>query len=238
MAGPPLAVHFLPAAKRGPNDWRFVGANPGFALRPAATNDERTLAALIVRESDRLSRLLSEFLDFARVRVTRQEPVDLGSVVRGAARLAQAHPGKAEGATVAVEIAQSPLMVNGDEDLLHRTMFNLTLNALQATRPGTTVRVSAALATPARIPRGVASLEGGAVVIDVSDAGTGIAASVRDRLFEPFATTKPGGSGLGLAISHRAIEAHRGVVLVDTGDEGTCFSVFLPHGTDHTGVHA
>jgi nitrogen-specific signal transduction histidine kinase len=52
---------------------------------------------------------------------------------------------------------------------------------------------------------------------------------VRDRLFEPFITTKPGGSGLGLPVVHRAIEAHRGVVLVDTGANGTRFTVLLPH---------
>lgn len=204
--------------------------------RPAATDDERTLGGLIVRESDRLSRLLSEFLDFARVRVTKQEPVDMAGVVRGAVRLAEAHPGRAPDASVVVEITGAPLIVNGDEDLLHRAVFNLTLNALQATRAGTTVRVSAAIAGHDRVPRGVVPLEGGAVVIDVADAGSGIPESVRDRLFEPFTTTKPGGSGLGLAISHRAIEAHRGVVLVDSSERGTRFSVLLPHATDQPGV--
>ena len=204
--------------------------------RPAATEDERTLGGLIVRESDRLSRLLSEFLDFARVRVTKQEPVDMAGVVRGAVRLAEAHPGRAPDASVVVEITGAPLIVNGDEDLLHRAVFNLTLNALQATRAGTTVRVSAAIAGADRVPRGVLPLEGGAVVIDVSDAGNGIPESVRDRLFEPFTTTKQGGSGLGLAISHRAIEAHRGVVLVDSSERGTRFSVLLPHATDQSGV--
>lgn len=206
------------------------------SARPAATDDERTLGALIVRESDRLSRLLSEFLDFARVRVTKQEPVDMAGVVRGAARLAEANPGRARDASVVVEIAGAPLIVNGDEDLLHRAVFNLTLNALQATRPGTTVMVTAAIAGRDRVPRGVVALEDGAIVIDVADSGAGIPESVRDRLFEPFTTTKPGGSGLGLAISHRAIEAHRGVVLVDTSDRGTRFSVLLPHGIDHSGV--
>ena len=60
------------------------------------------------------------------------------------------------------------------------------------------------------------------------DEGPGIPAQVRDRLFEPFTTTKTGGSGLGLAIAHRAIEAHRGVMLVDTNERGTRFTVLLP----------
>lgn len=203
------------------------------SARPAANADERTLGALIVRESDRLSRLLSEFLDFARVRVTKREPVDLGVVVAGAVRLAEAHPGRASASTTKVVIHGDPLIIHGDEDLLHRAVFNLVLNALQATRPGTLVTVTAEPTPPARVPRGVAALDHGAVTIDVADLGPGIAEEVRDRLFEPFTTTKAGGTGLGLAIAHRAIEAHRGVVLVDTGDQGTRFSVLLPRGENN-----
>jgi two-component system sensor histidine kinase PilS (NtrC family) len=195
--------------------------------RPVASDDERTLGKLIVRESDRLARLLSEFLDFARVRVTRREPVDVGSVVRGAARLALAHPGRAEGARLEVAVRDEPLVVLGDEDLLHRAVFNLVLNAVQATEPGTEVRLSASLATGEELPPGV-PFGDQAVALQVTDRGPGIAADVQERLFEPFTTTKRGGSGLGLAIAHRAIEAHRGVVLVDTDANGTRFTVLLP----------
>lgn len=206
------------------------------SARPAANDDERTLGRLIVRESDRLSRLLSEFLDFSRVRVTKRESVDLGGVVRGAVRLAEAHPGRAPNSTIEVTITGDPLAVTGDEDLLHRAIFNLVLNALQATRPGTVVRVTAGPAPTERLPRGVPSLARGAVAIDVTDEGAGIATGVRERLFEPFTTTKVGGTGLGLAIAYRAIEAHRGVVLVDTGDTGSRFRVLIPYDDATPGV--
>ena len=64
----------------------------------------------------------------------------------------------------------------------------------------------------------------------MSDNGPGIPASIRDRLFDPFITTKPGGSGLGLAIVQRAIEAHRGVVYFDSNgpEGGTRFTIILP----------
>ena len=206
------------------------------SARPAANDDERTLGRLIVRESDRLSRLLSEFLDFSRVRVTKRELVDLGGVVRGAVRLAEAHPGRAPNSTIEVTITGDPLAVTGDEDLLHRAIFNLVLNALQATRPGTVVRVTAGPVPAERLPRGVPSLARGAVAIDVTDEGAGIATGVRERLFEPFTTTKVGGTGLGLAIAYRAIEAHRGVVLVDTGDTGSRFRVLIPYDDATPGV--
>ncbi|MBI1810038.1 MAG: sensor histidine kinase [Gemmatimonadetes bacterium] len=195
--------------------------------RPAANDDERTLGNLIVRESDRLSRLLSEFLDFSRVRVTRREPVDVGAVVRGAAAIAAKHPDCAEGATLALSVAAPALVVLGDDDLLHRAFFNLVLNAMQATRPGSTVRVTAGVATPAQLPRGVRFADG-AAAIEIVDEGPGIAEDVADRMFEPFTTTKTGGTGLGLAITHRAIEAHKGIVLVDSGPQGTRMTVFLP----------
>ena len=197
------------------------------STRTAATDDERTLGNLIVRESDRLSRLLSEFLDFARVRITRRDAVDFAAVVRGATSLAASHPDRAAGVTLDVRVADRPLIVHGDDDLLHRAVFNLSLNALQATRPGTTVTIIADLATREQLPRGV-PFPRGAIALQVMDEGVGIPAEVQDRLFEPFTTTKPGGTGLGLAITHRAIEAHRGVVLVDTDARGTRFTVLLP----------
>ena len=207
------------------------------SARQAATDDERTLGNLIVRESDRLSRLLSEFLDFARVRVTRKEPVDLAAVVRGALALASQHPAHAEQPTVQLEadVAAVPLVVLGDEDLLHRAVFNLVLNALQATRPGTTVRIVAALARDDQLPAGV-SFAGGAVALQVMDEGPGIPQLVQERLFEPFTTTKTGGSGLGLAIAHRAVEAHRGVILVDTSSRGTRFTVLMPRSDTDDGA--
>ena len=197
------------------------------SARPVATNDERTLGNLIVRESDRLSRLLSEFLDFARVRVTRREPVDVASVVRGAAALAGSHPSCAEGVKLDLDVSAAPLMIFGDDDLLHRAVFNLALNAVQASRPAQRVRLVAAVAMREQLPRGV-PFPHGAVAVQVIDEGPGIPAQVQDRLFEPFTTTKTGGSGLGLAIAHRAIEAHRGVMLVDTNERGTRFTVLLP----------
>lgn len=200
--------------------------------RPAATDDERTLGNLIVRESGRLSRVLTEFLDFARVRVTRMEPVDLGQIARGAATLALAHPSRADNVRVDVQVDGGILPFVGDEDLLHRAVYNLVLNALQASPASSTVHVSARAVERAHLPSGV-PFESGAFEIAVADAGPGIAPEIAERLFEPFSTTKQGGTGLGLAVTNRAVEAHRGYVLVDSDSAGTRFTVLLPR-TPHT----
>ena len=202
------------------------------ARSPRTTVDERTLAELVVRESDRLSRLLSEFLDFARVRVARVEPVDLSAVARGAASLASAHPDRPSNVEVVCGMAEG-MIVDGDEDLLHRAVFNLALNAVQASPDGGRVRVELAPLSMDEVPAGV-SFDLGGVALRVSDDGPGIPLEIRDRLFDPFFTTKPGGSGLGLSIVHRAIEAHSGFVFVDSDDRGTRVTVLLPsHQSDN-----
>jgi signal transduction histidine kinase len=69
----------------------------------------------------------------------------------------------------------------------------------------------------------------GSVGLRVTDHGSGIPDEVRARLFDPFTTTKPQGTGLGLAVVHRAIVAHKGLVLVDSGAEGTRVTIVLPN---------
>jgi two-component system sensor histidine kinase PilS (NtrC family) len=188
---------------------------------------------LIVRESDRLSRLLSEFLDFARVRVARVEPVDFSAVARGAASLAAAHPDRPADVEIVCVGLTEGMVVDGDEDLLHRAVFNLALNAVQASPHGGRVRVELAPLTMDQVPAGV-SFDLGGVALRVSDDGPGIPLEIRDRLFDPFFTTKPGGTGLGLSIVHRAIEAHSGFVFVDSDDRGTRVTVLLPsHQSDN-----
>jgi two-component system sensor histidine kinase PilS (NtrC family) len=190
-----------------------------------ADEDERFLAGLIVRESDRLSRLLSEFLDFARVRATQLVPIDLHAVVSAVVRLIRAHPDCRPDAELLVEGGRT--IMDGDEDLLHRVVANLVLNAVQAARGPVRVTVSVANVQAGEIPHGT-NLEH-AIRLQVRDTGPGIPEEIRERLFDPFVSARPGGSGLGLAIVQRAVEAHRGLVLVDSAPgAGTTFTIFLP----------
>jgi two-component system sensor histidine kinase PilS (NtrC family) len=190
-----------------------------------ADEDDRYLAQLIVRESDRLSRLLSEFLDFARVRASEFVPVDLQAVVTAAARLAREHPDCRP--DIEIRVLGSRTVLDGDEDLLHRVVVNLLLNAVQAARGPALVTVSTRPAKPAELPGGCAIEQ--PVCLEVKDNGPGIPEELRDRLFQPFVTGRVGGTGLGLAIVQRAVEAHRGLVLVDSAPgTGTTFTIFFP----------
>src|SRR5690606_30755949 len=119
---------------------------------PTATADEKTLSHVVVRESDRLARLLSEFLDFARTRVTRIASVDLVAVAKGVVALASTHPSREDGVSLELIAPDVPVPIDGDDDLLHRAIFNLTLNALQASRPGGSVRVTIDAAVGGPLP--------------------------------------------------------------------------------------
>ncbi len=192
-----------------------------------SNQDDRFLANLIVRESDRLSRLLSEFLDFSRVRVTECRPVDLHQVAAAAIRLVREHPDCPQDAKI--ELAGGVTPMEGDEDLLHRVVSNLVLNAVQAAGGGARVVVRTGQPPPGELPGG--SLIENPVSLRVTDNGPGIPEDLKRRVFEPFVTGRAGGTGLGLAIVQRAVEAHRGLVLVDSrlGD-GTTFTVYFPAG--------
>ena len=206
------------------------------SLEPTADDDdERILHDLVVREADRLSRLLADFLDFARARVTRVSRIDLGALANAASMIAASHPDRGAGVQVQVNVAPDLPPVEGDEDLLHRAVFNLVLNAVQAVGPDGHVFVEVDRYRPVG-EHGASSalVTGELLTVSVTDDGPGVPPELKDRLFEPFVTGKTGGTGLGLPVVHRAVEAHRGVVLVDALARGTRFTMLLPiaSGTD------
>ncbi len=206
--------------------------NPLMAIRSAveqlargagADEDDQVLAELVRRESERLNRLLSEFLDFSRVRVTRYERVDLLHLVTAAARTVAEHP---DAAAVDLVVEGEAISIDADTDLVHRMVSNLLFNAAQAIDGTGRVVLRIGWADAEEIPPGPVRRR---VKVTVRDNGPGIPPDVQQRLFEPFATGRPGGTGLGLPIVQRAVAAHQGVILVDTlPGEGTTFTIFLP----------
>lgn len=204
---------------------------------PSADEDQVALTRLVVRESDRIARLLTEFLDFARVRTTVVEPVDIARLAHDVAALVRAHPDHGAGTTVSVEVQTARAIADGDADLLHRALFNLALNAAQAVHGAGRVRL---VVGDAALPVGAAPGVGdGALELRVEDDGPGMPDEVRSRIFTPFFTTKPQGSGLGLPVVHRAIEAHRGAVFVESAPgRGTRFTIVLPRAQSEAGAPA
>jgi PAS domain S-box-containing protein len=190
-----------------------------------ANAEDKFFTGLIVHESDRLCRLLSEFLDFSRVRVTECRPLDLRKVAAAAIELVREHPDCPEGARI--DLGGDPTPMEGDEDLLHRVVLNLVLNAVQAAGKDARVTVDTGRSAAHNLPGG-SGIEN-PIFLSVSDNGPGIPEPLRTRMFEPFVTGRDGGTGLGLAIVQRAVAAHRGLVLVDSAPgQRTTFTVYFP----------
>ena len=190
--------------------------------------DEQQLRRLVMKESDRLSRLLSEFLEFSGLRLGRLADLDLRAITRDAVQLVRAHPDASSGVTFVCDGLDEPLAVRGDEDLLHRAVYNLVLNAAQFAGETGTVRV--VVGPPEVIPAEAAHIPD-PVRIAVEDSGPGFDETATDRLFDPFYTTRRGGSGLGLAVVHRAVEAHDGAVLAaNRAVGGAIFALYVPRG--------
>jgi two-component system, NtrC family, sensor histidine kinase PilS len=194
---------------------------------PLNENDKGTLSRLVVAESNRVSRLLSEFMEFSRVELRKRSAVDFTRVTSEAIGLVAQHPDAQGGARITYQPPKNALIVNGDPDLLHRAVFNLVLNAVQHAGPGGRVEVELGNTGTMQIPPSVQLRS--PVRLSVRDTGPGIPEEDIPRVFDPFFTTRQGGTGLGLAMVHRAVEAHQGTILVDGGSgEGAEFTVYLP----------
>jgi two-component system, NtrC family, sensor histidine kinase PilS len=192
--------------------------------------DRQILRRLVVNESTRLSRLLSEFLEFARLDTGEMEPVAVERVAEEVVSLVRQHPDTHDrGVTVEAVLPDHTCLVRGDADLLHRALFNLLINAVQWAGEGGRARLEVG---PFR--REVYGQANGDTVVRVriQDSGPGIPDEAQEGIFSPFFTTREGGTGLGLAMVHRAIEAHNGAVLVESGQNGdypgATFELFIP----------
>jgi two-component system, NtrC family, sensor histidine kinase PilS len=192
-----------------------------------SNNDKSVLRRLVVNESDRVSRLLSEFMEFSRVEVRRRSDVDIAKITADAIRLVAQHPDAKGSATIDFTPPPEAIMVEGDPDLLHRAIFNLVLNAVQHSGDSGRVSVELTPVTERDVPASVQSAA--SVKLLVRDSGPGIPEQEIPRIFDPFFTTREGGTGLGLAMVHRAVEAHEGTILVDGHEgRGAQFTVYLP----------
>jgi len=189
--------------------------------------DRTTLRRLILTESDRLTRMLSEFMEFSKIELRRWRTLDLRVVTSDAIGLVAQHPDTGSGTEIEFAVPEDPVIVDGDQDLLHRAVFNLLLNGVQHAGPSGRVKVELGRVESLDLPTGVGVQA--PISLSVQDSGPGIPESDVGRLFDPFFTTRNGGSGLGLAMVHRAIEAHRGAILVDNqSGHGARFTIYLP----------
>jgi two-component system sensor histidine kinase HydH len=173
------------------------------------------IARVFQNEVERLNRVVTELLEFARTPDLRPDTLEVRRLVDHTVRLVETDAAHAR-VSIHVEVDPPDLQLVADGDRLAQALLNLYLNAIQAMENGGDLTIRALR-------------DGQAVVFSVEDTGPGIPQDLLGRIFDPYFTTKARGVGLGLAIVHRVVEAHHGEVIVESGtSSGTRFQIRLP----------
>jgi len=204
------------------------------ASQVAGDDDSQRLMEIVLRETERLDGLITDFLQYARPAPPTLKSVPLAPLVDELVEMFEKSRAPENPIAVRVEV-EKHLAVVGDASQLRQLLWNLYLNAAQAMPEGGRLVISA---RPAPGPsqgrsaagRNAAEEEGTPFVeLVVADTGVGIAPEVIDRIFDPFFTTRREGSGLGLATVQRIVESHGGSLRVEsTVGQGTTFRIGLP----------
>lgn len=180
-----------------------------------ASAEARDAVRVVGDEIQRLARLVTDFLDFARPQPLLRAPVNVRALCERAVQLVAP---AAEAAHVAIEVdfPVRELVLDADAQRLEQVLLNLLQNAIEALAPGGQGRV---VVRARREPRHL--------WVEVEDDGPGISAA-QPSIFDAFFSTKPTGTGLGLAIAHRIVTDHGGNIDVDSRPGRTRFRVNLP----------
>ena len=187
-------------------------------LRADMANDssQTELMGIILRESDRLNRIISDFLSYARPRSIIQSKVNAGELLQQSFMLLRHSAEINPSHSIEEQLPSNPTLINADSEQLQQVFWNLSRNALQAMPSGGTLRATVHKNSNERLR------------ITFSDTGRGMAPEQVEHLFEPFSSTT-GGTGLGLSIVYQIIRDHGGTINVRSREgQGTTITIELP----------
>jgi len=185
-------------------------------VQPNVDDKVRQYHGIIEQEAHTAEKIITDLLDFARLKPVDREPVTVSELVQ---RVLTRYP-LPESITAALEIPASLPKVFADPRQMEQVLGNLVLNACQAMPVGGSLVISGQLAV---------SSEQEFVAMSVCDTGVGIPPENMSKLFEPLFTTKAKGIGLGLAVSRKLVEANGGRIEVQSEPgKGSTFTVYLP----------
>ena len=194
---------------------------------------QQHLMEISLRESERLNRLISDFILFAQPPQTNKAPWEVRKIIEETVELFMHSPSFHKGIHITPPNSNKNFEAMVDSSQLKQVIWNLLINASQAISDGGEVQIRLEkeenhllpLLSPSLPERNVKEW----VKIAVTDSGSGIAPEEKEKIFEPFYTTKDGGTGLGLSIVHKIVENHSGVIKVESDvGKGSTFTIFLP----------
>lgn len=190
-------------------------------------SQDKKLLDLIIRETARLNTILTDFLSFARITCVPGTRTNLIPVIDEVVLLAKSHPDFRDAVAIEYKHPDRPVYGRGSPDHYKQLLWNLILNSAQAIR----------VTTPDASKRGQITITCDRYIqpngkvwtrLSIGDTGPGVPPNLRERIFNPFFSTKSDGTGLGLAIVSRIVESLEGKIEFDTGHDGTVFNIYLP----------
>jgi len=194
--------------------------------------DER-LMDIVVRESKNLSQLIADFASFARPKNKERQRLAIKDLADEVLEMYKNSPEYNSTVSV-VNCLDSEVIIDANEQQFRQLLWNLLLNAAQATGDGGRIEIDcrtreSGFACPANIERLYGSSTAERVELQVRDTGSGIPRDVIERIFDPFYTTKDRGFGLGLSIVQTIVQEHNGLIMADsTPGAGTTFYCYFP----------
>jgi two-component system sensor histidine kinase PilS (NtrC family) len=180
------------------------------------SQDQSQLMQIVLRESDRLNRIVSDFLTYARPSKIEPTEIELASLLAETIALLRNSPELRPDHLIREEYPSEPLLYQGDPNQMRQIFWNLARNAIQAMPQGGELSVT------------LDAKPGRDVTIAFRDTGGGMSREQKDRLFEPF-NSSTGGTGLGMAIVYQLVRDHKGKILVDSeAGKGTRIAIRVP----------
>jgi two-component system sensor histidine kinase HydH len=179
--------------------------------------DQQT-ATIMIQEVDRLNRVVSQLLEFARPVNIKPQPTNLNALIDDSIKLIENQAAQKD-ITIKTRISNQATEIMIDPDRLSQVLLNLYLNAIESMVSGDKLKIELS-----------SNSEADGIDIKISDTGCGISPKDLTKIFDPYYTTKSSGTGLGLAITHNIIEAIGGQIKVSsTQDKGTVFTIQIPN---------
>ncbi len=193
------------------------GAIQVLQLNTPPESSQASLMEIILRESDRLNKIITNFLTYARPRVSNFSEIDVRETIDDTFTLLQHSPDILDHHKLETDLPDNPVIINADSSQLKQIFWNLARNALGAMPSGGVLTI------------GLTSVKENRIRILFRDTGCGMSPEQVEKLFEPFSDSTTGGTGLGLSIVYQIVRDHNGTINVRSRENfGTTITVELP----------
>lgn len=186
-------------------------------------NPQREMLVRSMEEIERIDDIVNDLLDLARPKEMNFEPGGINEIVKDASQFLSGVCQK-ENVELILHCDENISPIHIDKGKMKQVIINIALNAIQSMETKGMLKISTSA-----LNHGYYSFSDGGVQITVEDNGRGIASEMKEKVFDPFFTTRPDGTGLGLYNCHKIVEAHHGSILIeDAASGGTKVTVLLP----------